>query len=255
VRSTYRPRAKFGAWAALGSTLAVESLARSGADFVGLDLQHGGFGFVEASRAVQLLDVLGVECLVRLAAGDLPEAPRVLDYGADGLIVAGCDTAAIARDAVSLARYQPHGTRSYGGLRFGVGDGSISKSLPAVFVMIETLAGVENLAGIAAVPGLAGLFVGPADLALALGLALETSRTDSQWQAIINRVSQTASTVGIEAGMFATDGRDGAYWASLGFTRVVVGSDVGLLKGMAYEVKHAREQSTGEVASLPSRSS
>src|SRR5262249_18396823 len=55
--------ARFGAWSTLPTTLAVEALARSGAEFVGLDAQHGAHGFEDLVAAIQLLDALGVESL------------------------------------------------------------------------------------------------------------------------------------------------------------------------------------------------
>lgn len=235
---------RFGTWASLGSSLAVEALARSGVDFVGLDLQHGAFGFREAAQAIQLLDVLGVDSFVRLPADELPLAPHLLDYGATGIIVAGCDSARTAAEAVSLTRFQPVGTRSFGGKRFGIRPISPQEEKPATFLMIETLAGLTDVSEIASEPGIAGLFVGPADLALALGLELEDSQSNAEWISAVDSVLDACASAAVEAGMFAFEGgAEAAYWANRGFSRVVVGSDLGLIAMLSAQLDLARAKS------------
>src|SRR2546425_209607 len=162
---------KFGGWVALPTLISVEALARAGMDFVTLDLQHGALDFHDAAAAIQLLDALGVESLVRVAAAELPSVSRFLDFGVSGVIVAVVESAASAAAAIDAARYQPDGIRSYGGQRYGLrAEPSKVRSIkPAIYAMIETAGGVDELDAIAATPGLAGLFVGPMDLALALG--------------------------------------------------------------------------------------
>src|SRR5207342_2907901 len=99
----------FGGMVGLPSTISVEGFARAGYDFVVLDLQHGTFGYDFVLSAVQLLDVLGVESLLRLASDELPLAPRLLDFGASGIVVASVDDAATVATAVVATRYQPAG--------------------------------------------------------------------------------------------------------------------------------------------------
>lgn len=240
----------------LSSREALEALAVSGVDFVGVDVQHGAHDFRDAIAAIQLLDILEVESLVRIAELELELIPRYLDFGASGVIVAMIEDAATAERAVSLARYQPDGIRSYGGRRYGLSTepDDLRQVRPAVYAMIETKAAVERLEEIAAVHGLAGLFVGPVDLALALGgtgrlarrLSAELSepRLDPQptltseqaafaepWREALHRVVDVAHASGIEAGTFAIGGDDARYWAAAGFDRVVVSSDIALLRG------------------------
>jgi 4-hydroxy-2-oxoheptanedioate aldolase len=244
--------ARFGSWSALPGSLAVEALARSGAEFVGLDAQHGAHGFDDLVRAIQLLDVLGVESFVRLSWLELALVPRVLDFGASGVIVAMVDEPETARRAVEFARYQPEGARSYGGRRYGLSPepDDLREARPAVWIMVETRQAIERLDELAAVPGIAGLFVGPVDLALALGvtgpaarrlsaeLAVEpASRPETgqagemhAWLEACARVVRVAHAHGLEAATFALGGDDGRRWAAAGFDRVVVGSDVALLR-------------------------
>jgi 4-hydroxy-2-oxoheptanedioate aldolase len=249
--------ARFGAWSTLPTTLAVEALARSGAEFVGLDAQHGAHGFEDLVAAIQLLDALGVESLVRLSELDLPLIPRVLDFGASGVIVAMVESPETAREAVSLARYQPEGTRSYGGRRFGLSPEpeDLRDAKPAVWSMVETREALERLDEIASVPGVAGLFVGPVDLALALGVTGQPARRLSAevaaappateeaaaWRDGLARVVAVAHEHGLEATTFALGGEDASHWAGAGFDRVVVNSDIALLRGaLERELRVAR---------------
>ena len=242
---------RFGAWSTLPSSLAVESLGRSGADFVGLDAQHGAHDFHDLVRAIQVLDLLGVESLVRLSELDLALIPRVLDFGASGVIVAMVERPETARLAVDFARYQPEGTRSYGGRRYGLSPepDDLRRVQPAVWTMVETREALERLDEIAAVPGITGLFLGPVDLALALGVTGPESRRLSAelvvqpdpehpqaaemraWLEACARVVQVAHEHGREATTFAVGGADARHWAAAGFDRVVVSSDIALLRG------------------------
>jgi 4-hydroxy-2-oxoheptanedioate aldolase len=262
------PQARFGGWSMLPGGETIEALARAGFDFVAVDCQHGAYGFRETIAAIQLLDVLGIESLVRVSPQELGLLPRYLDFGADGAIVAMADDVKLAADAVSLARYQPGGTRSYGGQRYGLRPepDDLAAVRPLVFVMIETRGALEAVEAIAAVPGLAGLFVGPVDLALALGVAgrdviqiaatyagreavpvdeliarPDEHGTSDEWERGVARVVAAAHAAGIEAGMFATGGADARRWAEFGFDRVVVGSDIALLRAtLAAELAGAR---------------
>jgi 4-hydroxy-2-oxoheptanedioate aldolase len=253
---------RFGAWSQLPNAEAVEALARSGADFVGIDAQHGAHGFRDVVNAIRLLDVLSVEALVRVSDLELELISRFLDFGAAGVIVAMVDDAETARRAVALARYQPEGVRSYGGRRFGLSPepDELRNVRPAVYVMVETAAALANLEEIAAVPGLSGFFVGPVDLALALGgdglhvrrlsealagvgeeLPATAAELADAVGAAFARVVEVAHAAGIEAGTFAIGGRDAAHWAVAGFNRVVVGSDIALLRSaLEFEFRAAR---------------
>ena len=253
--------ARFGSWSTLPSSLAVEALARSGTDFVGLDAQHGALGFDDLVGAIQLLDVLGVESLVRLSELELALIPRVLDFGASGVIVAMVERPETARLAVERARYQPEGTRSYGGRRFGLSPepDDLREAQPAVWAMVETRAALDRLDEIAAVPGLTGLFVGPVDLALALGVTGPAARrlsvelagppasdpTDQRDERVARgaRARRRASptSTGSRPRRSRSAAPTPATGSSAGFDRVVVSSDIALLRGaVERELREAR---------------
>jgi len=227
----------------LPSTISVEGFARAGYDFVVLDLQHGTFGYEFAQNAVQLLDVLGVESLLRLTIDELALVPRLLDFGASGIVVASVDDAATIAAALMATRYQPDGTRSYGQQRKGLKaePADVSTVQPAVWAMIETRSGLENVESIAAVPGLSGLLIGPSDLGLALGLGPSAGPADVQWSEAIEHIRLAARKYNISACMVVGDGASAAQWARAGFDRVLIGSDImHLLARMGAEIAQAR---------------
>ena len=226
-----RPPA-FGAWTMTANPVIVEALCKPKPDFLGVDLQHGYFGFPECLQAIQIANLMDVTVFVRLSILDLALIPRVLDHGADGVIDAMIETARDALQAVSAATYQPLGTRSYGGSRYGLlpEPADPRDRMPAVFAMIETRSAFEQIEDIAKTPRLEGLFVGPVDLGLATG-AVFPPHSSAEWQANVISVAQAAQAAGLRSGTFAVDGADAAHWAEAGFDAVVVSSEIAVLDG------------------------
>jgi 4-hydroxy-2-oxoheptanedioate aldolase len=112
--------------------------------------------------------------LARPSRNDFAEIGKLLDAGAYGVILPMIDTAEDARRLVDAVRYPPRGRRSFGparGLLYGGADyAERADDELLAFAMIETSQGLANLDAIAAVEGLDGLFIGPTDLSLALGV-------------------------------------------------------------------------------------
>jgi 4-hydroxy-2-oxoheptanedioate aldolase len=159
----------FVAWVSIGDTFSAEVMGGAGYDGLILDAQHGGITWDNMGRTVQALDLNRTPALIRVPATDQAQIMRALDLGAAGVIVPMVSNEAQARVAAQATRYPPHGLRSFGMVRnyYGVQAASVQ---PLCFVMIETAEAMANLEAIAAVPGVDGLFVGPVDLALSLGL-------------------------------------------------------------------------------------
>jgi 4-hydroxy-2-oxoheptanedioate aldolase len=159
----------FVAWVGIGDAFSAEVIAGLGYDGLILDAQHGGVTFGNIGQILQAIDLKAVPAFVRLLSTSQADMMRALDLGAAGVIVPMVSTAAQARIAVEAVRYPPEGSRSFGMVRnyYGVEATSFA---PLCFVMIETTEAMANLDAIAAVPGVDGLFVGPVDLALSLGL-------------------------------------------------------------------------------------
>src|SRR5262245_65315633 len=111
---------RFGGWLAMPELLVVEAAVLAGFDWIGLDLQHGAWDLGTAFRGIQLADAIGKPVLIRLPDEQLALIPRVLDHGASGVVLAMASEPEAVRGAVARARYQPQGSRSYGGQRYGL---------------------------------------------------------------------------------------------------------------------------------------
>jgi 2-keto-3-deoxy-L-rhamnonate aldolase RhmA len=157
-------------------TVDIAQIAKTcGFDWFSVDMEHGAFNVDTAAQMVAAALPLGVTPLVRVTG---PDAGRLLDAGAQGLIVPHVDDEAAAHAAVALCKYPPAGGRSLAGilpqLRFESApartgtDAVNAETLLAV--MLESRAGIDNAAAIARVPGVDVLLVGINDLCDALGV-------------------------------------------------------------------------------------
>lgn len=170
-------RPVFAAWLGIGNGFSAELMGAAGYDALLLDAQHGGITFDNLAPVLQAIDLSGTDTLVRVPGNNQAEIMRALDLGARGVIVPMISTAAQARFAAEAVRYPPEGLRSFGKVRTYYSAQS-EQSAPLCFVMIETAEGMKNLDEIAATPGVDGLFVGPVDLALSLGLGVVMTPND-----------------------------------------------------------------------------
>lgn len=151
-------------------------LAQAGVEWVFLDLEHGSMDISGLLPAVQMLDALGVCSVLRIPSLDYHWVARALDTGALSVMVPRVESAAQAATAVQWAKFPPMGVRGMGSPSYlsyapvSVADGvKISNRETMVVVQIESVAGVENVETIAAVPGVDVLFIGPLDLSISLG--------------------------------------------------------------------------------------
>ncbi|MFV0278035.1 MAG: HpcH/HpaI aldolase family protein, partial [Parahaliea sp.] len=164
-----------GAWSSLPDIHLAETLARMEIDWLCFDLQHGLMDYSDLLRLLPAITGLPVTPLVRVAANQPEQIGKVLDAGAQGVIVPMVNTAEEALRAVAACRFPPDGHRSCGPMRDAMIEGfeylATANQQIACIAMIETKEGLGNVEAIAAVPGLDALFVGPMDLSYGLGLS------------------------------------------------------------------------------------
>ena len=166
-----------GALLRMPSEELVEMLAVAEFDFVLIDCEHGPADVVALRQHIALAQVHGVPVIVRVGERDRGQILRVLDQGAQGILAPHLDTTADAEALVSAAMYPPVGLRGFATYsragRFGLIDPSEHRDWwlenTLVLGMIESPGGVADVEGIAAVPRLDGIMVGPADLAASSG--------------------------------------------------------------------------------------
>lgn len=201
LRATLRAgRPAIGLWASIPSSLTAEAVALAGPDYVVVDQQHGAVDASVMTAMLQAISGAGVAPLVRVARNEPFTIGNALDLGAAGVIVPMVEDAEQAARAVAACRYAPDGVRSFGALR------GASEAL--CLVMIETRAGVERAAEIAATPGLDGIYAGPSDLALTLGLQPTLRLEHPPVLEALETVRAACAEAGIAAGVHCLAAED-----------------------------------------------
>jgi len=193
------------AWCLTADGLIAETLAHAGFDSIVLDLQHGmAIGPDRAASWLQATASSSVPTLVRVPWNEPVHMQYVLDAGADGVIVPMVNTPEEAARAAKACRYGPNGIRSFGPNRARFRAGATSDLVRGneqvvCLVMIEHVDGLKNVEAIVNTPGVDGVFVGWADLALSMGLDL-TNR-DASFLESMFRIAKVARTAGKVAGI------------------------------------------------------
>jgi 4-hydroxy-2-oxoheptanedioate aldolase len=217
-----------GAWMFLREPLIAEVAGDAGYDYVCIDMQHGLADYSDTVAMLQGLAKSAATPIVRMPWNDPSMIGRVLDAGALGVIIPMVNTADEAAQAVAACRYAPIGKRSLGPIgamvRHGSGYLRWANERVACLPMIETMEAVENIDEILAVPGIDGIYVGPADLSLTLGLPPLMDHADDRFQAALATIVEACQRHGVVAGIQAsvalTDMR-----ARQGFQMITVGYD------------------------------
>jgi 4-hydroxy-2-oxoheptanedioate aldolase len=212
----------------LGSTIIAEMIGQLGLDFVYIDQQHGLTSYDTMLALLRAVDHTRTAPLVRVASNEPGLIGQALDAGADGVIVPMVNSAADAARAVAACRYGPSGTRSYGPLRATLtrgGDIRAADDRILCLVMVETAAGVERVQEIATTPGVDGIYIGQADLAVSLGLEPELRIQPGRHEQAVASILAACRTAGIAAGISG----DPAAMRQAGFRIVTAGSDHGFV--------------------------
>ena len=241
----------FCAWVGFDEPAVAEALAREAFDAVILDMQHGALDFAGASNGIAAIALAGRPAIVRVPVGAFATASRVLDAGAAGVIAPMINGRADAESFAAFTKFPPMGERSWGprgalplsGLDTQTYLASANR-LTLAIAMIETREALDALDDILGVAGVDGLFVGPADLSIALSRGAKWDPRGPALVAAAARIVARARAHGKFAGMFCYDGADARAMAALGFKLCSVGTDGGLMRAAARaELAAARAQS------------
>jgi 2-keto-3-deoxy-L-rhamnonate aldolase RhmA len=221
-----------GTWLTLGSALTAEMAGVAGFDWVLLDHEHGPGSDTTIAQQLQAVAATPAAGIVRIAANDPARIKRVLDAGAQGVMIPYVSTAAEAQAAVIAMRYPPRGIRGVAKLTRATGFGADFDDYFAraherllTIPQIETAEGVKNAAAMAAIDGVDVLFVGPMDLSTNLGIVGQYEHP--QCVEAFKTVATAARNAGKAAGILLLNPAHVSMCRELGYTFVALGSDGG----------------------------
>jgi len=224
---------QIGLWSSLSSHYAVELVAGSGFDWILLDTEHSPNDLESVLQQLQAAAPYPTHPVVRVPWNDMVTIKRYLDIGAQSLLIPYVQNADEAKAAVAYTRYPPAGVRGVAGAtratRFGRVKDYAKRAHEeiCVLVQVETQTALDSLEKIAAVDGVDGVFIGPADLHASLGYAGETNNPKVMpiIDDAIRRIRKAGKAPGILTGVEA----DARRWIECGGLFVAVGADTGVL--------------------------
>jgi 4-hydroxy-2-oxoheptanedioate aldolase len=239
-------RPALGLWSVMPGTIGAEILAKAGADYVCVDQQHGVIDYSSMAPMFQVIRAGGAAPITRVLSNDPFLIMKALDAGSWGVIVPLVNSAEDAARAVSACRYPPQGIRSFGPVLaadvIGSRDPEKLGGEVVCLVMVETREALERVGEIAATPGLDGVYIGPSDLALSLGLTPTLEIMEGEHEAAVRRIREACHEHGIAAGIHAPSGEWARRHAQAGFDLITVATDAPLLRMVAgQEMAAARE--------------
>lgn len=224
-------RPHYGIWVSSGSTTAAEICAGAGLDAVFIDMEHSANTLESVYRQLQATAAYPVATVVRVPVLDAVIIKQVLDLGAESILVPMIASAAETEEAVRAVHYPPRGVRGVGaGLARSSRWGRVDDYLRAaaqrtsLVVQIESAAGVQAASAIAAVPGVDGVLIGPADLAVSMGYGADQTHPDVQ--DAVRSVLTAVRAAGQRAGVNAFDPAMADAYAADGADFLTVGADV-----------------------------
>jgi 4-hydroxy-2-oxoheptanedioate aldolase len=245
----------YGAWVGSCSPGNTEILGHVGFDFLVIDQEHGAGEMADAVAALQAAESSGTPCIVRAPWNDPIWLKRILDAGAEAVMIPSVENAALAAAAVRACRYPPQGTRGYaaGVVRastFGLEPNYIDKANEnlLIVVQIESAAAVEHADEICAVEGVDVVFIGVNDLAGSIGRLEQLDHPDVR--SLVRRVEDIILASGKPMGTVPSAG---ASWKQLferGYRMVVGPHDIILLRDAARAAvrEYVSFRATGEAA-------
>jgi 4-hydroxy-2-oxoheptanedioate aldolase len=234
-----------GCWLSMGNAYSAEALARLGFDWICVDLQHGLVDYQDLTYMLPAISTSNTTPLVRVPWNEPYEIMKALDAGAYGVIVPMINNRQEAEQAVDACRYPPDGHRSFGPIRAamygGRGYAAEANEQIACLAMIETEDGIANLDEILSTPGIDGAYIGPSDLALALGLVPRGDNDDPKHGETVQKILDACRKHGVAAGIHTSSLEYTQRYLEQGFNLVMLGSDTGwMVRGAAQELAAAR---------------
>jgi 4-hydroxy-2-oxoheptanedioate aldolase len=240
-------------WLAIPSGFSAEVIAQCGFDSVTVDLQHGVQDYLSMVQCFQAMQAHPVTPLARVPWNEPGIIGKVLDGGAMGVICPMVNNRREAAALVQYAKYPPHGTRSNGPIRAALYGEVGSYQATAndetlVLPMVETREAVENMDEILDVPGLAGVYVGPSDLAFSYGRPPGFDHDDPFFLDIYARLIAACDKRGLYAGIHTNSAAYAARAIGMGFRLTTIRNDAGLMAMAAKQAVAQVRRDAGGIA-------
>jgi 2-dehydro-3-deoxyglucarate aldolase len=246
-----------GTWIMSASPLVAEATGHAGFDWAVIDMEHSPLDMMDVLQLLQALSCTKMVPIVRVAWNDAVLVKRVLDAGATTVMFPFVQNADEAARAVAATRYPPQGVRGMAGMSRASRFGTVPNYFAAanrqmgVIVQIETEQALEHLEAIAAVDGVDGLFIGPADLSASMGHVGQLTHPE-----VMDRMAKAVlrcKAIGMPIGTIGGDPESVAQYRAAGFDYVAVGSDLGLfMQGARSAIAALRTPGTEHVHSVSS---
>lgn len=227
------------------SPILAEVLAKTALDVFCIDAEHAPFGRLEQDLCISAFRALDAPTLVRVPSDSPHDIRNALDSGATGVLVPHVTSAAQAQRIVKAAHFGDGG-RGYAGSTRAAGFTTTPKSRylsdsreqTTIVLQIEDLDALDNVADIASVDGVDALFVGRADLAVAMNKPASNDAVVAE----VRRICEASKKAGMTVGMFTPDLAELPEWLDLGASLFLLGSDQGLLlEGAQQMSNHFRD--------------
>ena len=225
-------------WCAIPSTASVEAMAHQGWDSLTIDMQHGLVDYSNALPMLQTISTTDVTPLARVNWNEPGQIMKILDAGCYGIVCPMVSNKKEAENFVQACMYPPDGYRSFGpvrGLIYGGADYADHANEEILkLAMIETKESLENLDEIMSTPGVDGIYIGPADLSLAIGEkpGFDRAETTKAYYEIL-RILEHAKKNNIFAGIHNGTTEYATKMIEKGFDFVTIASDLRALSAGA----------------------
>lgn len=233
LKQNLRSRQKvFAGWTSFAHPSLTEIIAKTGIHFLGIDIEHSTISQEQNQRIIAAAQSHGVMALPRIASHNQEMIKRVLDSGADGIIVPLVSTKEQAELLVSWCQYPPLGKRNFGVARaqgYGFDYAAYTTSWNDSFsfiAQIETKEGVENIDSILSVEGVDGVMIGPYDMSGSYGVPgqLDHPIVKTACKKVVAAAKQKGKACGTQ--LVEPDVQNTALAFEEGFTFVVLSSDL-----------------------------
>lgn len=240
--------APLGTFMKIPAVETVEIMKLAGFDFIVIDLEHAPLSLGDVNHMLVVARAIGLSPIVRVPDHGYADVQRVLDGGAAGIFIPHVSDATECRRVMDQALHPPLGSRGAGGgmraADWGMNPQGRERYVPdgrdrvMRIVMIEEQRAVDSAEEIVGVPGVDGIFIGPSDLSMTMGM----SPGDQEVREAVDRVFKVSKAAGIPVGTVAADGSGARALSEAGYDFVLVSSDTAMLGRAAREMVSASKR-------------